>query len=65
MIQSQPVGEDGFGYDPVFLLPSFGLTMAQLSLEDKNHISHRANAAGKAVKVLNQAVRHQLSRAGG
>jgi XTP/dITP diphosphohydrolase len=55
MIQYQPMGEDGFGYDPVFLLPSYGLTMAQLPLEEKNRISHRANAAGKAVKVLNQA----------
>jgi len=55
MIQYQPIGEDGFGYDPVFLLPSYRLTMAQLPLEEKNRISHRANAAGKAVKALNQA----------
>ena len=55
MIQYQPTGEDGFGYDPVFLLPSYRLTMAQLPLEEKNRISHRANAAGKAIKALNQA----------
>ena len=61
MIQYQPIGEDGFGYDPVFLLPSYGLTMAQLPLEEKNRISHRANAAGKAVKVLNQAFSGQPS----
>ena len=52
MIQYEPLGEEGFGYDPVFYLPSYGLTMAQLPLEEKNRISHRANAAGKAVKVL-------------
>ena len=53
MIQYEPMGQEGFGYDPVLYLPSFGLTMAQIPLEDKNRISHRANAAGKAVKVLN------------
>ena len=52
MIQYDALGEEGFGYDPVFYLPSYGLTMAQLPLEEKNRISHRANAAGKAVKIL-------------
>ena len=52
MIQYQPAGEEGFGYDPVFYLPSYGLTMAQLPLEEKNRVSHRANAVGKAVKKL-------------
>ena len=55
MIQYEPQGDEGFGYDPVFYLPSHGLTMAQLPLEEKNRISHRANAAGKAVKALTQA----------
>ena len=57
MIQYEPRGEEGFGYDPVFYLPSYGLTMAQFSLEEKNRISHRANAVGKAVKALTQAFR--------
>jgi XTP/dITP diphosphohydrolase len=52
MIQYEPLGEEGFGYDPVFYLPSYGLTMAQLSLEEKNLISHRADAARKAVALL-------------
>ena len=52
MIQYEPEGQEGFGYDPVFYLPSYGLTMAQLPLEEKNSISHRANAAGKAVRLL-------------
>ena len=52
MIQYQPEGEDGFGYDPVVHLPSFGKTVAQLSLEEKNRISHRGLAAARAMKSL-------------
>ena len=52
MVQYEPEGEDGFGYDPVFHLPSFGKTVAQLSLEDKNRISHRGCAAGRAMNAL-------------
>ena len=37
-------GENGFGYDPLFILPEYGLTVAQLRLEEKNRISHRAKA---------------------
>ena len=52
MIQYEPEGHEGFGYDPVFYLPSFRRTMAQLSMEDKNRISHRGDAAHRAVAVL-------------
>ena len=52
MIQYSPEGYDGFGYDPVFYLPSFGKTIAQLSLDDKNQLSHRADAAAKALRKL-------------
>ena len=61
MIQCEPTGQGGFGYDPVFYLPSYGLTMAQLPLEEKNRISHRANAAGKVLTVLNSMYTSQLS----
>ncbi len=37
-------GDHGFGYDPIFLLPELGRTMAQLSMEEKNRLSHRARA---------------------
>ena len=37
-------GENGFGYDPLFFLPEYGCTAAQLSPEEKNRISHRASA---------------------
>ncbi len=52
MIQYSPQGDDGFGYDPVFYLPSYDKTVAQLPLDIKNQISHRANAAQKAVESL-------------
>jgi XTP/dITP diphosphohydrolase len=54
MIQYSPLGNEGFGYDPVFYLPSFQSTMAQLPLEEKNRISHRADAARKAAALLQQ-----------
>ena len=52
MIEYAPRGDDGFGYDPVFYLPSFGKTVAELSLGDKNRISHRGCAAARAIAAL-------------
>ncbi len=51
-----PRGTNGFGYDPIFLFPDRGVTMAELSDEEKNKISHRANAASKARAVLQKCV---------
>jgi XTP/dITP diphosphohydrolase len=45
-------GSGGFGYDPIFLLPALGLTMAELSMEQKNQLSHRALAVKAAIPVL-------------
>ncbi|WP_066063709.1 XTP/dITP diphosphatase [Neobacillus soli] len=45
-------GTNGFGYDPVFYVPSMGLAMAELSADEKNKISHRANALKKLDVVL-------------
>ena len=42
--QMQPAGENGFGYDPHFYLPEHGCTAAELPPEQKNQISHRAQA---------------------
>ena len=56
MIQYEPQGTEGFGYDPVFYLPSFGRTLGQLGMEDKNRISHRGDAAHRAVKALRRIV---------
>lgn len=47
-----PEGDGGFGYDPVFFLPEYDRTMAQLPAEQKNRISHRARAAQKIRPVL-------------
>ena len=52
MIQYEPQGTEGFGYDPVFYLPSFRRTLAQLSMEDKNRVSHRGDASHRAVTAL-------------
>ena len=51
-IVSEPRGENGFGYDPIFEFPDMGLTMAELSDELKNGVSHRAEAARKAARWL-------------
>jgi XTP/dITP diphosphohydrolase len=45
-------GRKGFGYDPLFILPGEGRTMAQLSLEEKNRISHRGKALKKIRKII-------------
>lgn len=45
-------GDNGFGYDPVFLLPDLGRTMAELSMEEKNRRSHRALAVIAARPIL-------------
>jgi len=47
------VGKRGFGYDPLFILPNSGRTMAQLSLEEKDRISHR----GKALRKLRRRIK--------
>ena len=52
MIAEHPAGDNGFGYDPIFFIPSLGRTMAELSNEEKNIISHRAIALGKAKAIL-------------
>jgi XTP/dITP diphosphohydrolase len=45
-------GKKGFGYDPLFILPKYGKTMAELSLEAKNRISHRGKALRKIRKII-------------
>ena len=46
-------GENGFGYDPIFYYPPLGKTTAELSSEEKNQVSHRANA----LKILNEKLK--------
>lgn len=54
LIALEPRGDNGFGYDPVFYLPQFDKTMAELPPETKNQISHRSRAAKEAYRVLEQ-----------
>jgi XTP/dITP diphosphohydrolase len=54
IIAFEPTGEQGFGYDPLFFLPEYGMTMAQVSSSVKNRISHRARALNKAREILNR-----------
>jgi len=49
-ITSEPAGGGGFGYDPLFYLPDYGKTMAELTLEEKQAISHR----GAALRLLTE-----------
>jgi XTP/dITP diphosphohydrolase len=56
LIELAPRGTNGFGYDPVFLFPERGMTMAELSSEEKNRISHRARATEKARKILEKLI---------
>jgi XTP/dITP diphosphohydrolase len=56
IITRAPAGSGGFGYDPVFFLPEFGRTFAQLASEQKNQISHRARAIAAITPLLCQAL---------
>ena len=51
-----PAGENGFGYDPIFFLPQYGKTSAQISPEQKNAISHR----GQALRMMKTALEAML-----
>ncbi|MCY4626613.1 MAG: non-canonical purine NTP pyrophosphatase [Acidobacteria bacterium] len=55
-IATAPRGSGGFGYDPVFLVPGYGKTMAELTLEDKERISHRGRALGPVRRFLRAAL---------
>lgn len=50
LIADEPAGNEGFGYDPILYIPEFGVTSAQLSIEQKNKISHR----GKALEAMKE-----------
>lgn len=52
VIAHEEAGENGFGYDPLFFLPQYGLTAAQISPEEKNRISHRAQALHQLLAEL-------------
>jgi len=47
-------GTNGFGYDPIFFIPELGLTMAELEMDEKNRLSHRARAVKNALPILKE-----------
>ena len=49
-IAYKPAGEGGFGYDPILYLPEYGKTSAELTMDEKNRISHR----GKALELMKE-----------
>ena len=56
IIADRIAGDNGFGYDPIFFLPEYGKTSAELSAEEKNAISHR----GKALREMEALLRKEL-----
>ena len=52
VLHEKPAGENGFGYDPIFYVPEYGMTSAQMSPEQKNSMSHRGKALRKAVELI-------------
>ena len=56
LITHEPAGNGGFGYDPIFYLPEYGVTSAEIPIEKKNEISHR----GKALEAMKIKLRERL-----
>ncbi|WP_276352885.1 XTP/dITP diphosphatase [Cohnella caldifontis] len=54
-ILKEPKGTGGFGYDPLFWLPEFGKSLAELTLEEKNAVSHRGRALRKLLDRIRQS----------
>ncbi|NLZ53550.1 MAG: XTP/dITP diphosphatase [Thermoanaerobacteraceae bacterium] len=52
LIAFSPKGKEGFGYDPVFFVPEMNKTLSEISIDEKNRISHRAKAMEKIKKHL-------------
>lgn len=55
-IAREPRGSGGFGYDPIFYLPELGKTMAELTLEEKNQLSHRSLALRQIIVLLKKMI---------
>ncbi len=58
VIAMEPSGTDGFGYDPLFIIPRYQLTFAQLGSEVKNELSHRSRALRELVPPLVRLIQH-------
>lgn len=60
LIAEKPAGTGGFGYDPILYLPEFGMTSAEITMEEKNKISHR----GKALEAIKRVLAAELEKDG-
>ena len=58
LITSEEIGSNGFGYDPIFLVPHLSRTVAQLASDEKNAISHRGNAIRNLTPLLEELLRN-------
>ncbi len=56
VLHEKPMGDGGFGYDPIFYVPEFGMTTAQMTKEQKNSISHRGKASRAMAEKLKAAL---------
>lgn len=56
IIAHEAKGENGFGYDPIFYVPEFGMHTAEMDIEQKNKISHRGKALRKMKEILKEMV---------
>jgi XTP/dITP diphosphohydrolase len=56
VLHEKPMGDGGFGYDPIFYVPEFGMTTAQMTKEQKNSISHR----GKASRAMAEKLKAEI-----
>lgn len=54
-VLEEPRGAGGFGYDPYFLLPQFGRTVAELDAQEKNRVSHRGRACARLLALIDEA----------
>lgn len=60
LIAKEPAGQGGFGYDPILYLPQYGMTSAEITMEEKNKISHR----GKALQAMKTVLENVLKDGG-
>jgi XTP/dITP diphosphohydrolase len=58
-IARESVGRTGFGYDPIFIVEGMSRHMAELTMEEKNAISHRGKAAAKAKKIVESLIKNR------
>ncbi len=59
LIAEEAQGSNGFGYDPIFYVPAYGMTLAQMDMAQKNQLSHRAIALQRLMRWFNETFNHE------